>query len=161
MSGYPIADFDDVRRLRVLVASTPGATIAETVLDAPFEQVWAVAGDLEHELGLWLPDIKRVRITARHGERIEARITGYSGLRAPFDIVLRPGWCLMQSRFILGGMAAVAEGDGTRFASFGAFRHLGPAGALLRLVARPLAGGSFERFAARVALRGDITPGMT
>lgn len=47
--GWPAAELDAVRRLRVL-ASTRGGLYAEGVIAAPFEQVWAVAGDLEGKL---------------------------------------------------------------------------------------------------------------
>ena len=102
---WPVADLDAIRRLRVLAAAAPGAFVAETVIDAPFEQVWAVAADLEHELPAYLPDVRSFTITRRDGERLEAHALGYAGLRARFDIVLRPGWCVMRSRFLLGGMA--------------------------------------------------------
>ena len=102
---WPVADLDAIRRLRALAAAVPGAFVAETVLDAPFDQVWAVAADLEHELPAYLPDVRSFTITRRDGERLEAHALGYAGLRARFDIVLRPGWCVMRSRFLLGGMA--------------------------------------------------------
>jgi hypothetical protein len=153
MSEYLIADFDNVRRLRVLAASTPGATIAETVLHVPFNEVWTVAADLEGELSNWVADVKRVQVAGRNGERLTAKITGRSGLRAPFNIVLRTGWCVMQSRFVLGAMAATPEGDGTRFAFAGAFRNLGPLGRVLQRLAGPLTAGTLDRFAARVAAR--------
>jgi len=98
----------------------PGAFVAETVIDAPFDQVWAVAADLEHELPAYLPDVRSFTVTRRDGDRLEAHARGYAGLRARFDIVLRPGWCVMRSRFLLGGMAAVPDGQQTRFAFFGA-----------------------------------------
>jgi hypothetical protein len=116
---WPSTDLDAIRRLRVLAAVTPGAFIAETTLDAPLDRVWAVASDLEGELPRFLPDVRSLRITSREGERLEAAARGYAGLRARFDIVLRPGWCVMRSRFLLGGMAAVADGEATRFAFLG------------------------------------------
>lgn len=75
-------------------------------------------------------------------------MTGHSRLRARFDVELRPGWCLMRSRFLLGGMAARAEPDGTRFAFLGAFRLPAAAllGAALAPVTDPLAQRSLRRF---------------
>jgi hypothetical protein len=116
---WPVADLDAIGRLRALAAAVPGAFVAETVIDAPFDQVWAVAADLERELPAYLPDVRSFTITRREGERLEARARGYAGLRARFDIVLRPGWCVMRSRFLLGAMAAVPEGQQTRFAFLG------------------------------------------
>jgi hypothetical protein len=96
-----------------LAAAVPGAFVAETTLDAPFDQVWAVAADLEHELPAYLPDVRSFIVTRRDGERLQAHARGYAGLRAHFDIVLRPGWCVMRSRFLLGGLAAVPDGQRT------------------------------------------------
>ncbi len=126
------------------------------MVDAPLQRVWAVAGDLEGELSHWLfPDIRSVRVTATDDPaRLVAVAQGYSGLRARFDVVLRPGWCLMQNRFLIGGMAAVAEDGATRFAFMGGFR--GPLRSLSPL-ARALSGrvgaSALNRFAARVAQR--------
>lgn len=117
--NWPVAELDTIRRLRALAAAVPGAFVAETTLDAPFDQVWAVAADLEHELPTYLPDVRSFTITRRDGERLQAHARGYAGLRARFDIVLRPGWCVMRSRFLLGGLAAVPDGQRTRFAFLG------------------------------------------
>jgi len=50
-------------------------------------------------------------------------------LGGDLDVTLRPGWCLMQSRFVIGGMAAVPQGPGTLFAGCGGLRL--PGGRLL------------------------------
>ena len=149
---WPLAEFDTVRRLRVIAAATPGAAVHERVLPAGLEAVWAVAADLEGELPRWLlPDVRTVRISDRDGERLVARMVGYSGLRARFDVVLRPGWCLMQSRYLLGGMAVAPEANGTRFAFLGGLR--GPLGLLdpvLGPLSHRLGEHALDRFAARV-----------
>jgi hypothetical protein len=113
---WPVAELDAIRRLRVLAAAVPGAVVAETTIDAPFKHVWAVAADLENELPNYLRDVRSLRITRADGDRLEADARGYVVLRAHFDIVLRPGWCVMRSRFLLGAMAAVPDGEHTRFA---------------------------------------------
>ncbi|HEY3609789.1 MAG TPA: hypothetical protein VGL06_19980 [Pseudonocardiaceae bacterium] len=151
--GWPVAEFDPVRRLRVIAATTPGASIHETVLEASVDSVWTVAADLEGEMPRWLfPDIRSVRVAAADGDRLVARIMGHSGLRARFDVVLRPQWCLMRSRFLIGGMAATPENGATRFAFLGGFR--GPL-RLLTPLARPLSdrngAAALTRFAQRVA----------
>ncbi|MFI6600725.1 SRPBCC family protein [Nonomuraea sp. NPDC050536] len=148
---WPIAEVDNVARLRVLAAAQPSALFVEEVVDAPFDAVWAVAADLERELPELLPDVRSLQITAEHGERLEARARGYVGLRARFDIVLSPGWCVMQSRFLLGGMAAVADGDRTRFAFLGAFRF--PGMGILGPVVEPLIGGFGPKVVARLRAR--------
>lgn len=71
-------------------------------------------------------------------------------------MVLRPGWCLMQSRFLIFGMAAVPEGGGTRFAGLGALRVpgarlLAPASRLL--LTQRLGHGAIGRLADRVRPR--------
>ncbi len=120
---WPAADLDPVRRLRVLAASVRFPVyVSEIVVPAPVEQVWAVASDLERELPRCISTVREVRITHVEGDRLELMAFGTLGQRARFDVVLRPGWCLMRSRFVLGAMAAVPEAGGTRFASLGGFR---------------------------------------
>lgn len=148
---WPLAEFDQVRRLRVIAHATPGAVIHELVLDAPLAAVWAVAADLEGELPQWLfPDIRSVRVTPTTADRSVAHVAGHTGLRARFDVVLQPGWCLMQSRFLLGGMAATSVDGVTRFAFLGGFR--GPLRLLSPLV-RPLNGRTGRRALTRFAQR--------
>lgn len=150
---WPVADFDPVRRLRVIAATSPGVIYYERVLEASFASVWAVAADLEDELPRWLfPDIRSVRVTPGDADRSVAHVTGYSGLRARFDVELIPGWCLMQSRFLLGGMAAVPEHGATRFAFLSGFR--GPRG-LVKPVTRPLNRPIGRRVLNRFAQRVD------
>lgn len=133
---WPVADLDNVARLRILAAAQPSSLFVDELVDAPFEAVWAIAADLENELPVLLPDVRSLRISRVEGERLEAYAKGYAGLRARFDIVLSPGWCVMQSRFLLGGMAAVPAGGRTRFAFLGGFRF--PGVRLLRPALRPL-----------------------
>lgn len=150
--SWPEAELDSIHRLRVLGRSVPGAFVAETTLDAPFEQVWAVAADLERELPVYLPDVRSFTITSHHGQHLEARARGYLGLRARFDVVLRPGWCVMRSRFLLGGLAAVPNGEQTRFAFLGGVHISGQqvAAPALRAFGRFAAPRVLSRFADRV-----------
>jgi hypothetical protein len=121
--NWPVADLDPVRRLRVLAAAVRFPVyLGEVVLLAPFEEVWAEVSDLEHALPRRLSTVRSARITRAEGDRLELLATGNLGQRARFDVVLRPGWCLMRSRFVLGAMAAVPEAGGTRFAALGGFR---------------------------------------
>jgi hypothetical protein len=153
--SWPVADLDTVRRLHVLAAAVPGAVVAETRIDAPFVQVRAVAADLQHELPCYL---RRPLVHHRPARRT-ARCprSRYAGLRARFDIVLRPGWCIIRSRFLLGGMAAVAEDDHTRFAFLSgvhipAQRLAAPA---LAAFGRWAAPRTIDRFATRVRDRQE------
>lgn len=150
---WPAAGLDPVRRLRVIAAATPGAIYAEEHIPAPFDAVWAVASDLEAEVPRIITDVATFTVTASDPGRLEARARSRLGLRARFDVVLRPGWCLMQSRFLVFGMAAVPEAGGTRFAGLGALRLpgarlLGPANRWL--LTRRLRHGAIGRLAERV-----------
>jgi hypothetical protein len=152
---WPDTDLDPIRRLHVLAAALPGARVEQTRLDAPFDFVWDLVSDLEAELPRIVRDVRSLTITRRTpaipnddpapaGERLEAYARGYAGLRARFDIVLRPGWCVMRSRFLIGGMAAGPEGDQTIFAFLGGVRIPGQA------VAAPLLSAIGGRLTPRV-----------
>ncbi|MCX5210020.1 hypothetical protein OG689_12070 [Kitasatospora sp. NBC_00240] len=148
----PVAELDPVRRLRVLARTLPGALHhGEIVLPVPLERVWAVASDLETQLPVLLSTVKSFTITDVVGERLRARAVGTLGQRADFEVVLRPGWCLMRSRFVVGAMAATPEGDGTRFGSLGGFRL--PGARLLRPVLDSLGDRAVRRFAEHPDLR--------
>jgi hypothetical protein len=121
-AGWPVAELDEVRRMRVLAASIPGVSYAEEYVDIPFERVWAYISDLEASIPALITDVRSFRVTGADGDRLTARAIGLLGNRGKFDVVLRPGWCVMQSRFVIGGMAAVPEGSGTRFAGCGGLR---------------------------------------
>ncbi|MFE2288494.1 SRPBCC family protein [Streptomyces sp. NPDC059443] len=114
---------DPVGRLRIMAAAIPGAEVVEATLPAPFESVWAVMSDLEGEFGRFQPDMRTVRVLRMTGDRVEALARSKYGLRAHFRGVLRPGWCWLQSRFLIIGMAATPEpGGGTRIALTGGVR---------------------------------------
>ena len=152
---WPDTELDPVRRLHVLAAAMPGVSVEQTTLDAPFDIVWGLVSDLEAELPRIVRDVRSLTITRRTpempngdrtlaGERLEAYARGYGGLRARFDIVLRPGWCVMRSRFLVGGMAAAPDGERTVFAFLGGMRVPG------QVLAAPLLS----------AIGGRLTPGV-
>jgi len=152
---WPVADLDPIRRLQVIAATTPGVIYAEDHIAAPFGEVWAVASDLENEL----PRITHVRsfeMTEPAAGRLQGLAQSRLGMRARFDIVLRPGWCLMQSRFLIFGMAAVPEAGGTRFAGLAAL-HLPGARVLApvnrRLLAQRLGHDAIGRLSERIRSR--------
>ena len=152
---WPVADLDPVRRMRVIAAGPPGAAYAEELIQAPFTAVWELASDLENELPRMITDLRSFQITSTRGERMTARASGRLGQRARFDIVLRPGWCVMQSRFIIGGMAAVPEAGGTRFAFLGGLRLPGMRllAPVLRPAIQPLAPRPIRRLEHRLRAR--------
>ncbi|MFJ2932946.1 hypothetical protein ACIO8G_09250 [Streptomyces sp. NPDC087219] len=148
--GGPL--LDDVRRMHVMVAGVRGARLVERVLPAPLPRVWRVMGDLEGGFGEFQPDMRSVRVLRREGDRVEALARSRYGLRAHFHGVLRPGWCWLQSRFLVIGMAAVEAADGsghTRVALTGGVRVPGRA-ALVPFGARRELEEAMTRLAARV-----------
>jgi hypothetical protein len=102
-----------VQRLRVMAAALPGTAIVERVLDAPYGDVVAMWDDFEHDVPRIDPMVKSVRVLSRDGNRlrIEARQV-LMPVPVEFDVELLPGWCWMQSRTYLVGMAAVALDEG-------------------------------------------------
>ena len=155
---WPTVDLDHVRRMRVLAASIPGVLYAEDHIDVPFERVWDYVRDVETSIPALITDVRSFRVVGRTDsaptageERLEARAVGLLGNRGAFDVILEPGWCLMQSRLVLGGLAAVPEGEGTRFAACGGLRF--PGG---RLLGRAVGARGAERVIAR--LRAQLRP---
>ena len=117
--SWPDAHLDDIGRLRAIAAAFPGVVLNETVIDAPFDAVWGFVSDLERSVAAFDPTVGHVRIRRRDGSRL--RITSGPFARGPglpFDVLLEDGFCLMQStaRLYLVGMAAVPDGDRTRYA---------------------------------------------
>ena len=67
-------------------------------------------------------DFRSVTVSPGDEGRLVMHARGYLGQRARFDVVIRPGWCWIESRFLLCGMAAAPDGGGTRFGSLGGIR---------------------------------------
>ena len=122
---WPVADLDPLRKLRVMAAATPGIELTELTIDAPPELVWQVASNLQAEMPRLVRDFRSVTVTPVTGERLVMHARGYLGQRARFDVLLRPGWCWMQSRFLLCGMAVAPAPGGTRFGFLGGIRAPG------------------------------------
>lgn len=133
---------DPVRRMRILVAGVPHAAFRERVLDAPFEDVWGVASDLEEGTPQWEKNVAALTVLEREDDRLEVEIRSPFGVRLRARAELRPGWCVMQGRLFAVGMAAVAEGARTRFAHFEALRV--PGTGLLRPLLRHRIHHEFE-----------------
>jgi hypothetical protein len=153
---WPVADLDPVRRLRALVAGIPGAVVVEDVIPASFEAVWDIASDLENEVPRSEWHVRSLRITHQEGDRLETLVYGLVGVHDRFAIVLRPGWCWMQGRLLLAGMAATPVEDGTLFAFATGLRV--PGSGVLRPVLRRAADRSLRRLAQRVgATTGEGT----
>jgi hypothetical protein len=140
---WPVVELDPVRRLRVLHASLPGTAVVERVIDAPFDAVWDVVGDLEGA-PRFDKALRRVRIIERDGERLRVAVVMSVGLRARLDVELRPGWCWMRGvadTFVVGMAAVPLDAGRTHYA------HLEGSGAPGARLLRPL----FRRMA-----EGDV-----
>ncbi|WP_026924338.1 hypothetical protein [Glycomyces arizonensis] len=113
MSGsWPEARVDDLTRFRVLASGVSGARVVERRINAPFEQVWALVSDIEGSFGDIEPDMRGVTVVRREGDRVEAIARSRFGMRARLRGTVRPGWCWLQSRFLIIGIAAVPDGKG-------------------------------------------------
>jgi hypothetical protein len=127
VSAWPEIRVDVVAKLRALAAGLPHVVLAECVLEAPFERVWGIVGDLECGVPRFEANVSSARITAREGDRLVLVARHPLGPRARFDVLLQPGYCVMRARFADVGMAAVALPGGlrTRLAHYEGSRLLG------------------------------------
>ena len=140
VSDWPAPELDPIERLHVLARVLPGVAIEERVIDAPFDEVWAFVSDLEGSVHKFDADVRKVRVVRREGERLALWGFGswrFLGLPNYFRVELRDGFCWMASQGYVVGMAAVPEGDRTRFVHLEGLNVHGPKA--LRYVARPLA----------------------
>ena len=120
-SGWPVVDLDPVRRMRVLASALPSGAYGELRIEAPFDRVWHYLADMDRSIPDLIGFIRRFEL----GADGSALATGLLGNRGRFDVDLRDGWCVMQDRFVVGGFAAVADGDATLLAGCGAVRTAG------------------------------------
>lgn len=122
MSQWPVAELDAVQRMRVLAAALPSGAYGRLRIEAPFERVWDYVADLERSIPDLIGFIRRFDLAA---DATTAVATGLVGNRGRFTVDLRDGWCVMQDRFVVGGFAAVPDGDATLLAGCGAVRTPG------------------------------------
>ena len=120
-SNWPVTDLDPVRRMHVLASALPTAAYGQLHINAPFDRVWHYLADMDRSIPDLIGFIRRFELAADGS----ALATGLLGNRGRFTVELREGWCVMQDRFVVGGFAAVADGDGTLLAGCGAVRTPG------------------------------------
>jgi len=140
MREWPTVELDAIERLRIMSRVLPGVWMEERVIDAPYERVWNFVSDLEGSVHMFDADVRKVRVVRRDGENLVLWGFGswrFLGLPNLFRVQLRDGFCWMSGQGYVVGMAAVAEGDRTRFVHLEGVHVYGPKFA--RLVARPLA----------------------
>ena len=126
-ANWPQTELTDVERFRALAAGVPGATVTERVLPAEPDEVKAMLADFEVFAGVQA-DFVSATVLERDGDRVVVLAKGKRGQRARLSGQFRPGWCWLQSRFLIIGMAVAAEpGGGTRVALTGGIRVPGRA----------------------------------
>ena len=117
--AWPTLDLDPVAKMRLLAAARPHTAYRETVFDADFDRVWNFVADLENHTQEYEWIVSRVRIREQRGETLQLESRMPLGFWQPMVAVLRPGFCLMESRWGEVGMAARAESSSrTRFVHF-------------------------------------------
>ena len=123
---WPETTLGDIARLKVLARGLPGTSVAERLLDVPFEIAWTWIADLEHSVPRFDSDVDALEVRRRDGDRLRvvARAPWWLGRsRVGFDAELRPGWCWMvarNGRYVVG-MAAERHGEQTRLAHLEGF----------------------------------------
>ena len=153
--AWPIAALDPIARARVLVASMPGAALAERTIDAPFAEAWAWIEDLPHSVPSFDRDVSAIRIRTRvdHGDGVAdltAAVRTHGLIPYPFTIRLEPGFCLMQARaraYVVVMAAAPVPDDPTRTRMVHAEGVPLPGARLLRPVIARLVDGDVDRIA--------------
>ena len=130
--AWPTAELDPVDRMRALAAGLPHVATNETVFEAGFDRVWALVSDFEQYTAQIEAAVGAAKVVSRTGDRLVLHVKGPVPALSRwqrFDVVVRPGWCLMASRLGDIGMAARPEGDGrTRFFHFEGAALLGRLG---------------------------------
>jgi hypothetical protein len=125
--NWPSVELTEVERFRALAAGVPGAAVTERVLAAAPERVMDLLADLD-VFATIQADLVSATLLERDGDRVVVLARGKRGQRARLVGQLRPGWCWLQSRFLIIGMAIAAEpGGGTRVALTGGIRVPGRA----------------------------------
>jgi hypothetical protein len=129
-TAWPSARIGNVARLRAIAAARPHLAYRERVIDAPFDVVWSVFGDLERGVPQFDSYVRWLRITARDGERLALESNApLPGITMRFHAIYREGWCVMRSFEGEVGMAADAiDAQRTRIAHIEGSRWLGALG---------------------------------
>ena len=141
--SWPAATLGNIARLRVLAEALPGTVIEERVIDAPYERLWPLVTDLESSVPSFDTDVRKIKMIRRDGERLI--FWGFAswrwlGLPGRFAAEIGDGFCWMYTQGYVVGMAAVPEGDRTRFAHMEGFHFRGPR--WMQFLLRPLARAS-------------------
>lgn len=148
--NWPDLELDTVRRLRALAAGIPGAAVTERVFDTTADRAWDLMWGDGSRLIEFQPDMRSIEEFERDQDRVRMLVRSRYGLRARLEGTVRPGWCWLQSRFLLMGMAVAEEpGGGIRVALTGGVRVPGRA-AIVPLGVRRESTKSLDRLAAKL-----------
>ena len=130
LAAWPSAKLGNVARLRAIAAARPHLAYRERTIEAPFDVVWSIFGDLEQGVPRFDHYVRWIRITESDGERLKLESnTPLPGGTMRFDAIHRPGWCVMRSWQAEVGMAAdPLSGERTRIAHFEGSRLFGRVG---------------------------------
>lgn len=124
--AWPEIDIDPVEKMRALAASLPHVAADEMVFDIPFEAFWRFIEDFETNTPRIEGTVDRLKILDRNGDRLRLKARSPIGFWDEFDVVLRPGFCVMQGRSGQIGMAARPESETTtRYFHFEGTKILG------------------------------------
>lgn len=116
---FPQVELGPIEKMRAIAAALPYCAVRETVLEAPFDRVWDLISDFERSTPRYEGTVRRVEVLERSAERLRIRSQMVVGFWMEAEVVLRSGWCLMDSRLGKVGMAARPDGiDRTRFIHF-------------------------------------------
>ena len=107
--AWPTADLNPVAKMRALAAGLPHVAADEAVFDVPFDQFWEFITDFENNTARIEGTVTRARILERRGDHLKLKARSIIGLWDEFDVILRPGWCVMRARSGQIGMAAHPE----------------------------------------------------
>lgn len=127
---WPEARIGDVARLRAIAAARPHVAYLERTIDASFDVVWSILGDLERGVPRFDYYVRWIRITARDGDALAVESNSpVPGLAMRWQAIHRPGFCVMRSFEGEVGMAAEpVDATQTRIAHFEGSRLLGRVG---------------------------------
>lgn len=148
--NWPDLELDTVRRLRALAAGIPGAAVTERVFDTTTDHAWDLMWGDGSRFIEFQPDMRELVELERDRDRVRLLVRSRYGMRARLEGTVRPGWCWLQSRFLLMGMAVTEEpGGGIRVALTGGVRVPGQA-AIVPIGVRRESTKSLDRLAARL-----------
>jgi hypothetical protein len=99
-----------VRRLMALAAALDGVAIERRVVDAHRDQLWGFIENLDQSIPTFDPLVRAIHIVEQDDHGHPTRVTASPG-RITFDVRWADGWCLMQSKWYVVGMAVEALDD--------------------------------------------------